>query len=648
MNKILYYFFPIGCFICMTISSCNKDVSLSPVTFQSTTVLTTEAQSVTQLAGIYNVLERDPLYGQGLWCYFEGGADEMFRYTGVNNIYPEVYNVQSSYAPYLSLWGSLYEGVESANILLNQIDAIPMDSAKRTNIKGQAIFLRAYYLYILTSRFGDIPLKTVLTSSMGTNFNLPKTPQKDVYNFILSEMTKAADMVQPIYKPQSWQTVGNLPTANIVSQSTVWAILARVCLAMAGQPVNDASKYTDALNWSLKVINSNIHSLNSAPVAIVSSSGLTNTPAYSRLFINNMQNNLNDPNGNTTEGIWDASFLSKSNQTGAFANTNFLITQQLGNLMGILNPDASSNSVNGYSNGLYRPFHRMFYLFAVGDQRRDWAISNYIYTTAGGNVRQPHLQVNITGGNGKGAIAIANVSSTNNIVSVSVENGGSGYTSVPAISFTSYVGSGATATAVIKNGQVVAINMVKQGSAYPTIYEHQVGKWRREYEINLPTVRLQSYTSCNFPIIRYADVLLMAAEAGLQTGNISSTIEYYNQVRRRAFGYPPSIPVPGFDATSITMQDIMDERSRELCFEGVRRMDLIRWGVMTATMQSLNADNLAYAPTAGNSITGNVNSSAMSNLASSNFLLNPIRNVLFPIPASELISDKSLTQNPGW
>ena len=96
------------------------------------------------------------------------------------------------------------------------------------------------------------------------------------------------------------------------------------------------------------------------------------------------------------------------------------------------------------------------------------------------------------------------------------------------------------------------------------------------------------------------------------------------------------------------MQDIMDERSRELCFEGVRRMDLIRWGVMTTTMQNLNADNMTYAPTAGNSITGNVNSSAMSNLASSNFLLNPVRNVLFPIPASELISDNALTQNPGW
>ena len=45
-----------------------------------------------------------------------------------------------------------------------------------------------------------------------------------------------------------------------------------------------------------------------------------------------------------------------------------------------------------------------------------------------------------------------------NIVSISVENGGSGYTSAPTISFTSIVGSGATATAVVKSGKVVGIN----------------------------------------------------------------------------------------------------------------------------------------------------------------------------------------------
>jgi hypothetical protein len=286
-------------------------------------------------------------------------------------------------------------------------------------------------------------------------------------------------------------------------------------------------------------------------------------------------------------------------------------------------------------------------LYGAGDQRRDWAIANYIYTNAGGNVRQPHLQVNITGGGGTGATAIVNVSNTNKIVSITVENGGSGYTSAPAISFTSYIGSGATATAVVSGGKVTAINVVNQGSAYPTIYERQAGKWRREYEVNLPTTRLQSYTSCNFPIIRYADVLLMAAEAGLKTGD-ASTLEYYNQVRRRAYGYSPTTPVAGFDATSITMQDIMDERSRELCFEGIRRMDLIRWGVMTTTMQNLIPDNQANAPTAGNSVTNNVNAYVISNLGATNFLINPARNVLFPIPAFELINDQAMSQNPGW
>jgi hypothetical protein len=417
---------------------------------------------------------------------------------------------------------------------------------------------------------------------------------------------------------------------------------------MAGQPVKDESKYADALKWALKVINSNLHSLNSTPVTLTSSSGLTNTPAYSRLFINNMQNNLNDASGNTTEGIWDAAFLSKSNITGPFASTGYPVNQQLGVSMGVFSTDASPNAAIGFSNGLYRPFPKLYRLFGAGDQRRDWAIANYIYTTAGGTTRQPHLQVNITGGGGTGAVAIANVNNANRIISVTVENGGSGYTTAPTISFTSYVGTGATATAVVSGGQLTAINIVNQGSAYPTLYERQVGKWRREYEVNLPSTRLQNNTSCNFPIIRYADVLLMAAEAGLKTGATASTIEYYNQVRRRAYGYPPATPVPGFDATTLTLQDIMDERSRELCFEGVRRMDLIRWGVITQVLQNLNLDNQANAPTAGNSVTNNVNALQISNLGSANFLLNPTRNVLFPVPAFELINDPQLIQNPGW
>lgn len=75
----------------------------------------------------------------------------------------------------------------------------------------------------------------------------------------------------------------------------------------------------------------------------------------------------------------------------------------------------------------------------------------------------------------------------------------------------------------------------------------------------------------NLRILRYADVLLMFAEADLMDDNNLSAegLEAINAVRRRA-------DMPEF--TTVTMQDIEDERVKELTFERTRYFDLLRWG----------------------------------------------------------------------
>lgn len=621
--------------LCLLPISCKIDVSLDPVTFRPIT-FTTEAQLNEQVAGMYNILQQDPLYAFGLWGYIDGGADESFRNNvSSSSILTELYNISSSEQNVLLLWRNLYKGIEDANVILDVVDKPTMDETKRTQIKGQAIFLRAYYFYLLVTHFGDVPLKTMLATSLGTNFNLTRTPSKDIYAFIVKEMTTADSLV-----PNISQTL----TPTIVTQSAVEAILARVCLTMAGQPMNDATKYKEALFWAQKLINKNLHSLNSTAHPLY-----PNTPAYGRIFINKMQNNLND-NG-TSESIWDAAFLSKSNVTGSYSGTAYLVTQQLGAVMGVYCPDAGITGVNGYSPGTYRVLPGLYNLYGPGDQRRDWAIAPYVYKSAA-TQRYYTLTVNITGGGGTGATATAYTSAEGVITNVVIDNAGSGYTSAPAISFTSYgtntstnpavTGPNvATATAVVNGGKVTAINISAGGLGYPTTYDRCVGKWRREYEINLPPSRLQNNTSCNFPIVRYADVLLMAAEANLKVNGApgAAAVEYYNQVRRRAYGYAANTPVPGLDVTTFTLQDIMDERSRELCFEGVRRNDLIRWGIMPAAMQRVLNNNDTYAPATYSTAAG---------VAANNFLTNPDKYSLLPIPAGEMALDQVLTQNPGW
>ncbi|KHJ38992.1 starch-binding protein SusD [Pedobacter glucosidilyticus] len=615
--------------------SCQKDVSLEPISFQPTN-FTTAAQIESQLIGVYNVLNASQMYGEGLWGYFTAGTDESFRSGSIPaTILTQHYNIEASENNLYIYWRNLYMGIERANVLLDGIDKIQMNETRRNAIKGQAKFLRAYYFYLLVNHFGDVPLKTTLTTELGTNFNLPRNSAKEVYEFVIKEMEEAHELAE---------SMTSVRTTSVVTKSAIEAMLARVCLSMAGNPVNDDTKYAKALFWAKKTIDANIHSLYSSPHPLYAE-----TPAYARVFINNMQNNVND--AAVGEGIWDAAFLSKSNATGAYAGLGFLVTQTLGSIMGVFSPDASARATIGFSSATYRALPKLFNLYAPGDLRRDWAIAPFLYKNTT-NTRFFSLQVNITGGGGTGARATAFTSNTGAITSIVIDNPGTGYTTAPAITFTAFrtdnnttspiTGTNvATATAVVSGGRLTAINITRAGNGYPTVYDRAAAKWRREYEVNLPEIRLRNNTACNFPIIRFADVLLMAAEADLRVNGTPSAeaVEYYNRVRRRAFGLNPLSAQPTVDVTTFTMEDMYDERSRELCFEGVRRADLIRWGIMTREMTEVVQDNALRSPTGY---------AVASSLAANNFLTNPAKYVLFPIPARERELNLALSQNLGW
>jgi hypothetical protein len=78
-------------------------------------------------------------------------------------------------------------------------------------------------------------------------------------------------------------------------------------------------------------------------------------------------------------------------------------------------------------------------------------------------------------------------------------------------------------------------------------------------------------------VIRYADVLLMASESALETGQDVLALEYMNMVRTRARNSGNTgVPV---NLASLTFDDIVHERAVELAMEGHRFFDLMRWGL---------------------------------------------------------------------
>ncbi len=652
------------------LSSCKKDISLDPLNFQ-TTDKTNEAQLINQLAGIYSPLQAEQLYGWGMWGYFNSGTDEGFNNGVTANStttqgLTEGFRSSSDDASYLNLWKTLYSGIERANVLLSVINQPVMNEAKRANIKGQALFLRAYYFYLLVNNFGDVPYKTKLTSDMGTSFDLPETPSKAIYDSIIKDMSAADTLVQSITQVQNTTTV---------TQSAVEGVLARVCLSAAGSPVNGGTPYYEkALYWAEKIIASGNHSLYSS-----SHPQYPGTPAYARTFINNMQDNFIDKN--LAEGMWDAAFLS--NGVGSYAGLGYPATQQLGVLMGITCPSPTAKAT-----GTYRPLPSLLNLYGDGDQRKDWVAAPYLLDTAGN--RLPGLGVRVTVNPayikwpkdtlykdgkilrirydttfyGKGAVLSPVVDlATGAITSVNVINGGKGYlttripaptkdttfTAVSILIFFPSPGKNFKGTFNLDQaGTITSISVTTAGTGYLTVYDRPVAKWRREYEINM--TKSASVTSSNFPIIRYADVLLMAAEAdifvrGGGTNATAAAVEYYNQVKRRAYGFDPKSASP-VDVSVVSMDSIMAERSRELCFEGVRRSDLKRWGlpVMINALNKARTSILSYnavTPPASGIVTSSL-------LPITNFLSNPQKYSLFPIPSSELALEAALSQNPGW
>lgn len=96
--------------------------------------------------------------------------------------------------------------------------------------------------------------------------------------------------------------------------------------------------------------------------------------------------------------------------------------------------------------------------------------------------------------------------------------------------------------------------------------------WKNRYlwsDVSLNWGGWSPFPASNFRFMRYAEVLLSAAEAYYQSGNTAKALEYVNMVRERAQAEP---------YTSIDMDKIKLERQVELCMEGQRFMDLVRWG----------------------------------------------------------------------
>ncbi|MEQ8472911.1 MAG: RagB/SusD family nutrient uptake outer membrane protein [Marinoscillum sp.] len=131
-----------------------------------------------------------------------------------------------------------------------------------------------------------------------------------------------------------------------------------------------------------------------------------------------------------------------------------------------------------------------------------------------------------------------------------------------------------------------------------------------------------THVDTDYPMFRLGDIYLMYAEAHLRGGggDASTALNYVNALRTRAYGDASG----NITSSALTLDFILDERSRELHWEATRRVDLIRFGRFTES---------GVWPWKGGEMSGVVTESYLN---------------IFPIPAFELNANPNMKQNPEY
>lgn len=342
-RKILYGFVAV-----ILTASCNfLDVQVSNVaTVDSYYRSMDELEDA--LSGVYATLADNALYGEAMMGRLGLSADLGYEYYKKDAGTVSYYQASISDSKILAYWRALYAGIGRANMLLARIDGLSAtgdDLTRREQIRGEALFLRAYYYYMLVKRFDNVPLVlSPIEDVNGREKYVAQSSPRDVYQKIISDMETAAPLVAASSDVDGgWQ----------VNRDAVWGMLARVALNMAGQPVCEESMFLKAASYAKMVMDSGRHSLN---------------PDFSQVFINQSQNIYD-----ISEVLFEVNFWGDN--TGIYQTAG-----TVGRNIGIA---SSEESPVGYCMGLLRCNPLLWYLYDGADLRRNRTISTFRYAADG-------------------------------------------------------------------------------------------------------------------------------------------------------------------------------------------------------------------------------------------------------------------------
>jgi hypothetical protein len=589
MKKIGIYIFTV---LTLTLGGCTQSfLNTSPITSRtSASFYQSPSDAAQALTAMYSVEPSVTTY-QSIFVLANQMSDDCLGGGGQNDHSGQYDQFQTnSVNAYESPWATYYQGINRANTLISKFNQIKgwSSDAQRSQALGEAHFMRAYFYFNLMRMFGGPVNGKMMGVPCFTDPNNPtslRSPVDTVYALIASDLKLAIDSMPAISYPAMDKTT--------LGHATKWAaeaLMARVFLFYNGQAYGrtySSSSATMPLTGGGKISNSNVVTWIDD---CVSNSGFALIRDFRDLWPYSYTYS-NKP-GDSDYGYTKNNGLQWIEGYGT-TPTEALNTEDVFSV--------HYSNFGGYSTGQSTTYCNTIDLY------QGW-----------------RNQTQIPFGDGWGDCTV-----------------------VPTV-YSSW-----DSNDLRKQGSICDVNDATEGiSGYVWGSDKQwneTGYWQKKYiPININTKVLvngvsngiANYscdlfgTAANYGLdntqnvmyIRFADVLLMAAELGSSNAQAD-----FDQVHGRAYpGYVPgSVPA--------TLANIQLERRHELAFEGIRYWDELRWGTL---VNDLTAEKGAPEFNAGVAATYDPTTAISRFGVTKGFL---------QIPQQEIsLSNEQLVQNDGW
>ena len=473
---------------------------------------------------------------------------------------------------------------------------------------AEARFLRAYAYYNLLDLYGNVPITTEITTELPT-----QSSRTDVFNFIEEELLASE---------------ASLAAANEygrVDKIAAHALLSR--LYLNAEVWTGQSRYNECVAYSENVMNS-AYSIN-----MNDANG--NGSSYDELFLAD-----NGSNGAQNEFIFALNFDGLQSQT--WGGTTFLVHASIG---GSMNP--TDFGVNGGWAGL-RTTKNLVNQFSVDIDALNSALGTQSDWGLVGNATPnswdgPDLEMYETGSNQYAIYADLTAGEMkfrynedwgqnygDNGADGTLEGGGSNivipsagtYYVTMDLNNATYTISPFTADQrgmFHSSGQNLEIETIP-----PFSDGYAVTKFKNvDSNGNQGNDSSGTWCDTDIPLIRLAEIYLNYAEAVLRGGggDLNTAAARINELRERAYGNSSG----NITSSDLNLQFVLDERSKELYWEGQRRTDLVRYDQFTSATY--------LWPFKGNEPTG--------------VSVDSYRN-LYPLPANVISINPNLSQNEGY